>query len=66
MIGKVLRGTDAGRLLYYLFGPGRANEHVNPHLIAGFDESAQLAPARRQNGSYDLRRLSLNPPRSFE
>jgi hypothetical protein len=29
-----------------------------PHLIAGFDESAQLAPARRQNGSYDLRRLS--------
>jgi hypothetical protein len=39
VIGKVLRGTDAGRLLYYLFGPGRANEHVNPHLIAGFDES---------------------------
>jgi hypothetical protein len=28
MIGKVLRGTDARRLLYYLYGPGKANEHT--------------------------------------
>ncbi len=29
MIGKVMRGRRAGGLLYYLYGPGRANEHVN-------------------------------------
>ncbi len=27
MIGKVLRGTNAARLLYYLYGPGKANDH---------------------------------------
>ena len=35
MIGKVLRGTDARRLLYYLYGRGKANEHTDPHLVAG-------------------------------
>jgi hypothetical protein len=32
VIGKVLRGGNAGRLLYYLYGPGKANEHTDPHL----------------------------------
>ena len=32
MIGKVTRGTDARQLLYYLYGPGEANEHTDPHL----------------------------------
>ena len=36
VIGKVLRGNNARRLLYYLYGPGRANEHADPHLVAGF------------------------------
>src|SRR5215472_10173435 len=58
MIGKVVRGANAGRLLYYLFGPGRANEHVDPHLVAGFGDPGELAPPRRLNGSFDLRRLS--------
>jgi len=58
VIGKVVRGTDAGRLLYYLFGPGRANEHADPHLVAGFGDPAELEPERRRNGSRDLRRLS--------
>src|SRR5262245_35114894 len=57
MIGKVGRGTGAGKLLHYLFGPGRANEHVDPHLVAGFGDPGELAPLRRQNGSFDLRRL---------
>ena len=26
MIGKVLRGTNAARLLYYLYGPGKGHE----------------------------------------
>ena len=58
MIGKVVRGTDAGRLLHYLYGPGRANEHTDPHLVAGFGDPAELEPETRPDGSRDLRRLS--------
>lgn len=36
MIGKVTRGSDTAGLLRYLYGPGRANEHVNPHLVASW------------------------------
>jgi hypothetical protein len=28
----VLRGRNVRHLLYYLYGPGRANEHTDPHL----------------------------------
>ncbi|WP_432545821.1 relaxase/mobilization nuclease domain-containing protein [Kineococcus sp. SYSU DK004] len=37
MIGKVSRGNDTAGLLRYLFGPGRANEHTDPHLVATWD-----------------------------
>lgn len=37
MIGKVSRGRDTAGLLRYLFGPGRANEHTDPHLVATWD-----------------------------
>jgi hypothetical protein len=57
VIGKVVRGADAGRLLYYLYGPGRANEHTDPHLVAGFGDPAELEPEHRPNSSRDLRRL---------
>ena len=53
MIGKVLRGTDARRLLYYLYGPGKANEHTDPHLVAGFADPAELEPERRPSGAPD-------------
>ncbi|HEY5018609.1 MAG TPA: hypothetical protein VII59_17715, partial [Streptosporangiaceae bacterium] len=58
MIGKALRGNNARRLLYYLYGPGRANEHADPHLIAGFSDPADLEPERRRDGSRDFRRLA--------
>jgi len=58
VIGKVLRGTRAGRLLYYLYGPGKANEHTDPHLVAGFRDPAELEPPRRPDGSRDFRRLT--------
>jgi hypothetical protein len=54
----VLRGRNARRLLYYLYGPGKANEHTDPHLIAGFSDPAQLEPERRPDGSRDFRRLA--------
>ena len=58
MIGKVLRGDDARRLLYYLYGPGRANEHADPHLVAGFDDPTELEPSRHPDESRDFRRLA--------
>jgi hypothetical protein len=36
MIGKVTRGSNIGGLLRYLYGPGKANEHTNPHLVASW------------------------------
>src|ERR1700722_1556972 len=58
MIGKVVRGSNVGGLLRYLYGPGQANEHTDPHLVAGFEDSQELEPDRRANGSRDLRRLT--------
>src|SRR6266851_1460695 len=58
VIGKVIRGKDVRRLLYYLFGPGTANEHTNPHLVAGFGDPAELEPERRPGGTRDVRRLA--------
>ena len=35
MIPNIVTGGDTGGLMCYLVGPGRANEHENPHVIAG-------------------------------
>lgn len=35
MIVKSLKGRDTHGLVRYLCGPGRFNEHTNPHVIAG-------------------------------
>jgi hypothetical protein len=58
VIGKVLRGRNVARLLYYLYGPGKAHEHSDPHLVAGFSDPAELEPERRPDGSRDFRRLA--------
>ncbi len=64
MIGKVIRGTNVRRLLYYLYGPGKENEHTDPRLVAGFGDPAELEPDRLGGGRRDLRRLTglLNQP----
>jgi hypothetical protein len=58
VIGTVLRGAEAGGLLRYLYGPGRANEHTDPHLVAGFSDPTELEPERRPGRLPDLRRLA--------
>ena len=59
MIGKVNRGARVGGLLRYLFGPGDANEHTNPHLVASFDGIPEwIEPRVGANGKHDLRRLT--------
>ncbi len=58
MIGKVIRGTNVQALLFYLFGPGVANEHVDPHLVGGFGDPAELEPERLADGTADVRPLA--------
>ena len=57
MIGKVTRGSDVGGLLRYLFGPGRANEHTDPHVVAAWDDPLAHELAQPA-GRTDIRRLA--------
>jgi hypothetical protein len=59
VIAKVMRGTGVGGLLRYLYGRGRANEHIGPHLVASWDDApAQLEPTVLLNGRHDVRHLA--------
>ncbi|MCY0943619.1 relaxase/mobilization nuclease domain-containing protein [Streptomyces antarcticus] len=41
MIAKIGKaGADTRGVLRYLYGPGHANEHTNPHLVASWDDFA--------------------------
>jgi hypothetical protein len=64
LIGKVLRGTRVAGLIWYLYGPGRREEHADPHLVAGWRDPAELEPALRADGTRDFRRINglLNQP----
>ncbi|MCX5501094.1 relaxase/mobilization nuclease domain-containing protein [Streptomyces sp. NBC_00053] len=37
MIAKISSGKSTAGLIRYLYGPGRANEHTDPHLVASWD-----------------------------
>ncbi|WP_298461355.1 relaxase/mobilization nuclease domain-containing protein [uncultured Cellulomonas sp.] len=41
MISKVIKGSNMHSLVRYLTGPGRANEHTNPHLVGSSGTLAQ-------------------------
>jgi hypothetical protein len=43
VIAEVVRGNAMPDLVSYLFGPGRHNEHVNQHLIAGYADAVFTA-----------------------
>jgi len=59
VIGKVCpRGQDLAGLIRYLYGPGRREEHTDPHIIAGYRDPADLEPPLRANGTRDFRRLT--------
>ena len=66
MIGKIStpRGEHVEPLIYYLYGPGRREEHTDPHIIAGWRHPAELEPPLREDGRRDFRRLLglLNQP----
>ena len=58
MIGKVLRGDRPAGLIYYLYGPGKNEEHTDPHIVAGWREPAELEPPIRPGGRRDFRPLN--------
>ena len=59
MIAKVMRGQDVGGLLRYLFGPGRANEHTDPHVVASWDDHPDaLQPLLGDGGRHDVQPLA--------
>lgn len=58
MIGKALRGRRVARLLYYLYGPGKHEEHTDPHIVAGWRDPAEIEPPMRPGGRRDFRPLS--------
>ncbi len=60
MIGKIStpRGEHVEPLLYYLFGPGRREEHTDPHIVAGWRHPASLEPALRPDGKRDFTKLT--------
>jgi len=60
VIGKIStpRGERVQPLLYYLFGPGRREEHTDPHIVAGWRHPADLEPPLRPDGKRDFARLT--------
>jgi hypothetical protein len=59
VIGKIStpRGEHVEPLLYYLFGPGRHEEHTDPHIVAGWRHPADLEPPLRPDGKRDFTKL---------
>lgn len=58
MIGKVLRGRRVARLIYYLYSPGKHEEHTDPHIVAGWRDPAEIEPPMRPGGHRDFRQLN--------
>jgi hypothetical protein len=46
VIAEIVRGDGMPDLISYLFGPGRHNEHVDQHLVAGYADVVFTAPDR--------------------
>ncbi len=60
MMPNIERGRRVGGLLRYLYGPGKREEHVNPHLVAAWDGAGplrNLEPPVGLDGKRDFRHL---------
>ncbi len=57
MIGKVVTGRRVGGLMRYLYGPGRANEHTDPHLAGAWTAVDRVEPIVDGAGRHDVKRL---------
>ncbi|MGA5215148.1 mobilization protein [Streptomyces cinereoruber] len=62
MVPKIhKRGKRTIGLLYYLYGPGKAEEHVDPHLVASWDHAAP-DPGRDPEATYKELQQLLDQP----
>ncbi|WP_256104653.1 relaxase/mobilization nuclease domain-containing protein [Streptomyces sp. ODS05-4] len=46
MVPDVSTGSDTRGLIVYLFGPGRRDEHTDPHIVAAWDMAGAPDPGR--------------------
>lgn len=52
MVPDVSTGSDSRGLIAYLFGPGRRDEHTNPHIVAAWDMNGAPDPGRDPAATY--------------
>ncbi|MFJ8952221.1 relaxase/mobilization nuclease domain-containing protein [Streptomyces sp. NPDC102381] len=52
MVPDVSTGSDSRGLIAYLFGPGRRDEHTNPHIVAAWDLAGAPDPGRDPAATY--------------
>jgi hypothetical protein len=59
VIDRIKKGSNVAGLLYYLYSPGKSDEHTDPHLIAGWrGDLPWLEPPVHPNGRRDFRKLT--------
>ncbi|MET9994246.1 mobilization protein [Streptomyces mutabilis] len=58
---KAREGNDTSGLLHYLYGPGKRDEHVDPHLVAAWDPFVE-DPARSPTMTLSDLALLLDAP----
>lgn len=54
MVPDVSTGSDTRGLINYLFGPGRRDEHTDPHIVAAWDMAGVPDPGRDPSATYSL------------
>ncbi|MET9808074.1 relaxase/mobilization nuclease domain-containing protein [Streptomyces halstedii] len=52
MVPDVSTGSDTRGLIAYLFGPGRRDEHTDPHIVAAWDMAGAPDPGRDPEATY--------------
>ncbi|WP_051338118.1 relaxase/mobilization nuclease domain-containing protein [Streptomyces flavidovirens] len=52
MVPDVSTGSDTRGLIVYLFGPGRRDEHTDPHIVAAWDMAGAPDPGRDPEATY--------------
>ncbi|MBF6046022.1 mobilization protein [Streptomyces sp. NRRL B-1677] len=52
MVPDVSTGSDTRGLIVYLFGPGRRDEHTDPHIVAAWDMAGAPDPGRDPEAGY--------------
>ncbi|GGN39096.1 mobilization protein [Streptomyces kronopolitis] len=52
MVPDVSTGCDTRGLIAYLFGPGRRDEHTDPHIVVAWDLAGAPDPGRDPNATY--------------